>query len=359
MAERVTVVGAGLTGLTVGLLCARAGHSVRVVDAGLRVGDPRGLMAAPATVQQELQYHHVWRWLGDTALATYGHLVRLGQAFVLAAAGDMGLDVHRADAATVTADGTEAFWLRYEARAMRDAKLDPEFTDTTGLPFSTRPQLVSADQPAVNPVTYRDALAVALVTAGGQLIEELPPDADAGWLVSTTPQPVFDRVGIRPRLRPATWNWVSFTADDPAVLPTRHTFDLDEGGRVLTVTGDRIYLGSRRAPSIDWVTRHVEGARILDQWQAETAATFDGAPFVGFAGSPGDKRLVACGFDAWELTLGSVAALHLAGVIGGEVSPLPWQPVRVPRPGSVGRALWGSVRHGLRISPVTPFPRRG
>lgn len=358
MADTVTVVGAGLTGLTLGLLCARAGHRVRVVDPALRVGTPQGLMAAPATVQQELAYHHIWRWSGSQALYEYAEQVRLGQEFVLAAAGDMGVGVHRADMATVTADGMEAFWLRHEVKAMRQAGLDPVFTDTTGLPFTTRPQLISAAQPVVDPVAYRDGLLAAVTDAGGELLESVPHDsasgeADSGWVVSTTPQPVFDGLSMRARLRPAMWNWVSFTAPE---IPTRNMFDLDDGGRVLAVLADRAYLGSRRAPSLDWITRRFENVGILAQWRSETAATFDQLPFVGYAGP---RKLVACGFDAWELTLGSAAALQLAAVISDENVRLPWAPVRMPRLASVGRAAWGALRHGLKISPVTPFPRRG
>ncbi|WP_432558875.1 FAD-dependent oxidoreductase [Granulicoccus sp. GXG6511] len=358
MAERVTVIGAGLTGLTLALLCAKEGHRVTVVDSAFAPGDPNGLMAAPATVQQELQYHHVWRWAGESAAVAYGEQVRLGQDMVVAVAQDMGVPVHRADLATVTTDGMEAFWLRYEVAAMRAAGLNPEFTDTTGLPFSTRPQLISPAQPVVDVTAYRDALARAVVGSGGELVSRMPPAPDEGWVVSTTPEPVFDGAAMRPRLRSAMWNWVEFTADPPA-LPTRSFSDLDDGGRVLAVTGDRAWLGSRSAPALDWVTRHVEGARVLAQWQAPAAASFDALPFVGFSGNRSERRLVACGFDCWELTLGTAAAVQLAGVISGSDVRLPWQPVRVPRAASLGRAVWGRVRHGLRINPVTPFPRRG
>lgn len=359
MSERVTVIGAGITGLTLGLVCARAGHEVVIADPGLRPGTADGLSAAPISIQQELQFHHIWRWAGAPAVRAYVRELTRGQEFVLAAADDLGLRVDRANMATVTADGHEAFWLRYEARAMRSAGLDPDFTDTTGLPFSTRPQLISPAQPMIDPVAYRDGLVSAFVAAGGLLVAETPADADTGWQVSTTPTPVFDHAGMRIRLRPATWNWVSFTADDPAELPTRQIFDLDDGGRVLGIHGDIRYLGSRRAASIDWVTRHIENPRILDQWQVPVTGTFDSLPFVGYAGSRSERRLVACGFDLWELTLGSAAGLQLAAVISGEDPDLPWQPVRFPRPASIGRAVWGAFRHGLKINPVTPFPRRG
>lgn len=358
MSQRVTVIGAGITGLTVGLLCAREGHHVTVADPGVRLGSRSGLPAAPMTAQQELQYHHIWRWAGERAVHSYAREVRAARQFVLDAARDLLVPVSRADMATVTTDGHEAFWLRYEVRAMRAAGLDPVFTDVTGLPFSTRPQLILPAQPMLDPLAYRDGLVAAYTAAGGELADTVPAGADAGWLVSTTPDPAFDGAGIALRLRSATWNWVAFTAGDQAALPTRHICDLDDGGRVLGAAGEIVYLGSRRASSIDWVTRHVANAQILDQWQARATASFDSLPFVGYAGPRSARRLVACGFDVWELTLGTAAAVQLAGVIGGRAPELPWQPARFPRPASVGRALWGAIRYGLRINPVTPFPRR-
>lgn len=358
MSQQVTVMGAGITGLTVGLQCAREGHQVTVVDSGLELGGRAGLPGAPVTAQQELQFHHIWRWAGERAVRSYAHELLAAQEFVLATAEQLSVPVSRADMATVTTDGHEAFWLRWEARAMRDAGLDPTFTDTTGLPFTTRPQLVLADQPMLDPVLYRDGLVAVYAAAGGELSDDIPARATDGWLVSTTPDPAFDRAALRLRLRPATWNWVAFTADDPATLPTRHIFDLDSDGRVLGVAGDSIFLGSRTASSIDWVTRHIENPRILDQWQARTSSTFDSLPFVGYAGPRSMRRLVACGFDVWELTLGTAAARQLVDVIGGRGPDLPWQPARFPRPASVGRALWGAARYGMRINRVTPFPRR-
>lgn len=359
MSEQVTVIGGGITGLTLGLQCVRAGHRVTVIDPGLELGSRVGLPAAPAAAQQELQFHHIWRWAGERAVRSYGREVRTAQEFVCAEADRLAVPVSRANMATVTTDGHEAFWLRYEVRAMRAAGLDPTFTDTTGLPFTTRPQLILADQPMLDPLAYRDGLAAAYAAAGGRLADEIPADADRGWLISTSPDPALGQAAIALRLRPATWNWVAFTAENPAALPTRHMFDLDQGGRVLGVAGETVFLGSRRASSVDWVTRHVENPRILDQWQSSTSGTFDSLPFVGYAGPRSARRLVACGFDVWELVLGTAAALQLVQVIGGENPQLPWQPLRFPRPVSVGRALWGAVRYGMRINRVTPFPRRG
>ncbi|NNG18261.1 FAD-binding oxidoreductase [Naumannella sp. ID2617S] len=358
MAQQVTIIGAGITGLTLGLLATRAGLPVTVVDPGLRLGERDGLMGAPAGLQQELQYHHVERWWGDAGLQAYAEQVRRGQQLVLACAADCGVPVTRAEQATLTADGREAFWLRHEVVAMRQAGLQPVFTDETGLPFSTRPQLVLPDQPVLDLIAYRDALAAALTEAGGVITTTgASPD---GWTVSTTPEPVFDRALIRPRLRRADWSWVELASADPAAFPLRSGTDLDDGGRIWARRGDRLWLGSRRQDSRAQAARWFPEAEVIASWSAPAAASLDSLPLVGYAGSPADKRLVATGFDAWELTLGSAAALQLVDVLTGKGRvDLPWSPVRLARPLSVLRAGWSTARHALRVSPVSPFPRRG
>lgn len=362
MSERVTVIGAGITGLTLGLLAARAGLPTEVVDAELRPGQRAGLMGAPAGLQQELQYHHVLRWHGANGLRAYADQVRRGQAFVLAAAADAGVPVRRADQATLTADGKEAFWLRHEVHAMRQAGVPAEFTDETGLPFSARPMLVTPDQPVLDPVAYRDGLLETFTEAGGVVNDRPRGTDDGGWLVSTTPEPAFDRVLLGPRLRRSDWHWLELASEDPAAFPGRSGTDLDDGGRLWIRTPQgRLWLGSRRDDGRARAASWFPDAEITDAWRAGTTASLDSVPFVGFAGRATERRLVACAFDAWELTLGTAAALQLAGVLTGGGTgraELPWAPIRVPRPLSVLGAGWSRARHGLRISPVSPFPRR-
>ncbi|OYO10165.1 hypothetical protein CGZ98_13855 [Enemella evansiae] len=361
MSERVTVIGAGITGLTVGLLAARAGLRTEVVDPQLRPGQRTGLMGAPAGLQQELQYHHVLRWHGAGGLQAYADQVRRGQRFVLAAAADAGVPVRFADQATLTADGKEAFWLRHEVHAMRRAGVPAEFTDETGLPFSARPMLVTGDQPVLDPAAYRDGLLETFTEAGG-VVEDRPRGGAGGWLVSTTPEPAFDRVLLGPRLRSSEWSWLELTSEDPGAFPGRSGTDLDDGGRLWIRTAeDRLLLGSRRDDGRARAASWFPDARVTDAWRARATASLDAAPFVGFAGRAAERRLVACGFDAWELTLGTAAALQLAAVLTGGGTgraELPWAPIRVPRPLSLLGAGWSRARHGLKISPVSPFPRR-
>lgn len=365
MSDRVTIIGAGITGLTLGLLAARAGLRTEVVDAELRPGQRDGLMGAPAGLQQELQYHHVLRWAGTAGLQAYAEQVRSGQRFVLAAAADAGVPVRLADQATLTADGKEAFWLRHEVHAMRRAGVPAVFTDETGLPFSTRPQLITPEQPVLDPVRYRDSLLETLTEAGG-VVTDRPRRSDPGWLVSTTAEPTFDRVLLRQRLRYDEWSWLELASSDPDAFPQRSGTDLDDGGRLWArppradgTPGDRLWLGSRRGDGRDRAASWFPGAEVTAAWTCRTSSSLDASPFVGFSGPVADRRLVACGFDAWELTLGTAAALQLAAVINAEPDQdLPWAPIRLPRPLSLLGAGWSRARHGLRISPVSPFPRR-
>ncbi|GAB3622156.1 hypothetical protein GCM10027418_02380 [Mariniluteicoccus endophyticus] len=346
----VAVVGGGLTGLTLGLALVRGGVPAVVVDHALTPGTRDGLMAGLATTHQELQHHHVWRWFGDAAVRRYAAEAARGQQQVLAHAAELGVRVHRRPTATVTADGHEAFWLRYEARAERRCGIEPTFTDTTGLPMATRPQLMRDDQPSLDVVAYRDGLFEAFRAAGGQVASNLP--ADAGCRVSTTPDPVGAPPALRMRLETMTWHWLAFAAPHPI---GRDTFHLDDGGRIVTPVGDELWVGSRRDDGTAWVARHYDDPAITQAWTAPASATFDALPLVG----PLGDGLVACGFGPWELTLGTAAALQLADVITGASTDLPWSPRRLPRAAAIGRAAWGASRKAMRINPVTPFPRRG
>lgn len=352
--HELVILGGGITGLTLGLLSARAQVGVTVVDPGLRLGRIDGLMAGVASVQQELQYHHIWRWYGLPAAQAYAEESGRGQRFVLDEASAGNVPVERLPMATVTGEGLEAFWLRREVKAMRDVGMNPVFDDVSGLPFETRPQLITADQASIDVVAYRDHLARAFVAAGGELAQTRPQTART--VVSTTPVPAFGSAGVSTRTEVCRWHWIAI---DPPEPPSRMSFIIDGGGRLLVPLGGRLLIGSRRDDGEAWVRERFPGAAVRERWQAEAAASVDGLAFVGYAGLRPSSKFVACGFDAWELTSGTAAALQLHEFLSGDRNDLPWSAARLPRAAAVGRAVWGATRYAMRVSAVTPFPKRG
>ncbi len=66
----------------------------------------------------------------------------------------------------------------------------------------------------------------------------------ARTLVSTTAYPpAQDRLGLRHRIDPATWNWLRVEVEE---LPDRMRFDLDDSGRLLVPWQGKLLVGSRR-----------------------------------------------------------------------------------------------------------------
>lgn len=345
--------GAGITGLTLGLLQARSGRKVAVIDPILPLGQQEGLPAGVLTMNQELQYHHITRWRSAAAAATYAEQNRRGIEFVLGEAAEAAVAIERMPMATYTADGHEAFWLRYEARAMRASGLEPEFDDAPALKYDIRPELVLEDQAIIDLVAYRDHLAQSFTDAGG-ILETKP--VPARTLVSTTAYPpVKDHLGLRHRVDLATWNWLRVEVDE---LPDRIRFDLDENGRLLVPWQGQLLVGSRRDSGVEWVDAHLPGAKIVGHWQAKAAASLEALPLVGVNGSP--DLLAATGFDVWELSAGTAGALQLHDHLTGTgVGQLPWSPIRFPRASAVFRAVWGRTRYQLDLNRITPFPKRG
>lgn len=356
----LSIHGGSIAGLTLAVLAARSGVSTVLVAPELIDPDPAPGPPGIASVQQEFVHHHIWRWAGERALTAWAGHAAAAQRTVIGLAGELGVPVRPMTVATTTVDGTEAFWLRHEAHAMRLAKLPVDFDDAQRLPFPTRPSLITPAQPVLDQTAYRTALLGAFEEAGGRLSRVPVP---AGRLVSATPKPVLDRYAMNPRLQQHTWTWHLLDddaqhRDGPEMAAVCSL--IDQGGRLVLpdpLTG-RTLVGSRRDDGREWIATHWPGRSITASWRVPTSAAFDQLPFVGPAGPGRDREYVACGFDVFELISGTVAATELHRVIvHGGAAEKAFSPTRWPRAAAVFRAAWGATRFGLKISTVTPFPK--
>lgn len=350
----LSIHGGSIAGLTLALLAARSGRSTALVAPELADLDSATPTPAIATVQQEFQHHHIWRWAGERAVTVYAEQTRAAVDLVAELAGEIGVAVRPVTMATMTTAGNEAFWLRHEAHAMRLAGVPVDFDDKQRMPFATRPAMISPDQLLLDSNSYRTALLAAFQAAGGAVVDSPVP---ARRLVSATPKPVLDRYAMNPRLQQHTWRW-HHLKNNPGGSTDVCSL-IDDGGR-LVLPGPKggLLIGSRRDDGREWVARHWPQNPIVASWQVPTSAAFDGLPFIGAAGPGRDHEYVACGFDVWELTSGTIAASELHRlIVGGDPVQRVFSPSRRPRAAAVFRAAWGAARFGMKISTVTPFPK--
>lgn len=346
------IVGAGLPGLLTALWCVRAGATVTVVDRGLRPGTPAGLSMAPITRQHGLLFHHIERWHGVRAGRRLDAELAVAHRLLADVVTELDVPCHDMPMATTTQDGHEAFWLRYEAVAMRRVGLRSDYDDEPFLPWPVRPYLTAVTR-WCDPVQLRDTLLTAVRDAGVRLQAEVP----AGRRVAATPVPPVAGAGLRLRLLRSVWHW----ADVTGVVLDRIVDDIDDGGVLLVPrSGGVTSIGRRDADPVAWLADRVPTLEVLERWSTVTSDSRDGLPFVG----PLNRSdLVMCGFGAWDLTLGTAAARQMsAGLLRGAASgstdaDWPWTPWRAVRPRTVARAAWGATRLRLGLNSVTPFPK--
>lgn len=341
----VVVVGAGLTGLTTGLLLAEAGHHVLILEArevgAVTTGNTTGKLSL-------LQGTTLSRMRGKQSrdvVQAYVDGNADGQRWLLDFCADNDVPVQRRDAITYASEpGTEVAAARKEYDAAREAGLPVRWVDDLPLPVPHAGGVVLADQAQFDPMDVLAALADRFREAGGTLVTGArvvgagllgAPEvtlADgrrvrARDVVLATGTPILDRGLYFAKLEPKRSYCLSFAYPDPpqvmALSTSRSTRSLrdvpTEGGDPLLIVGgaghpvgrarsERAHLDRLRG----WTMEHFPGAVETHSWSAQDYGSHDGIPYVGPMPRGGGHIFVATGYDKWGMSNAVMAALELA-----------------------------------------------
>jgi len=127
------VVGAGLTGLVTGLLLARAGRSVAVVEARDVGAVTTGNTTGKVSLLQGTRLSHILERQSDRVARAYLDANREGQAWLLRFCEDHGVPFERRDAVTYAADERWLDAARAEHEAARHLGLDVRWQEELGV----------------------------------------------------------------------------------------------------------------------------------------------------------------------------------------------------------------------------------
>ena len=365
------VAGAGITGLTVAVLLARAGQKVAVVEAR-RVGAvATGNTTAKVSLLQGSTLSGIRAHHDDDVLRAYVDGNREAQAWLLRFLDEREVDYQRRTAFTFAVQGDGVRTLEDELHASRAAGLDLTWTTQTGLPFEVAGALALADQAQIHPLLVLDALAAELVAHGGMVMEGArvtDAETEAGVRISTTAgelladqlilatgSPVLDRGGYFAKLEPlrsyATAYRVPGAIPQGMYLgvdhPTRSLRTIPVDGEELLMVGGNGHVVGRADSEAEavadlrrWTGRYFPGARATHAWSAQDYRAMDRVPYVGEMPRGGGRIYVATGYNKWGMTNGVAAALSLsARLLGGS---MPWAEVlasRTPGPSAVMGAV--------------------
>jgi glycine/D-amino acid oxidase-like deaminating enzyme len=354
----VVVAGAGAVGLLTGLLLARAGRRVAVLEAR-QVGDgTTGHTTAKISLLQGTRLSRALRTNPPSVVRDYVAANQEGQEWLRQFCGTHDVPYQDRPAFTYATSRHGELRVRAELAAAKLIGLEATWEEKTELPYDIRGAVRLADQMQLDAGDLLGALVAELLTEGGELFEhtrvtDAHPSSggvkietdhaslDARHLVLATGQPFLRRHGFFARTKPQRSYAAAFRSpwvpDGMYLSADRETKSLRSlpvaGGSELLLVGGNGHITGREASEegrledlVAWTVKNF-GGELTHTWSAQDFATVTGLPYVGpmLPGQAG--TWVATGFDKWGLAAAPAAALLLTKSIlaeGGAGERPPW-----------------------------------
>lgn len=343
------VVGAGVSGLVTGLLLARAGRRVAVIDAGDVGAGTTGSSSAKVTVLQGTRLSSVARRHTHEVAAAYLEANHEGQAWLRRFCETHGVPMQIRRAVTFARSADEVSVLRREFEVEQELGLESTWSTHEDTPFDVEAAIALPDQAQVDPVALADALAVQIQAHGGAICtHQRVVDVDlsggpvrvklaagqeitATHVILATGSPILDR-GFHFATLQAQRSYVlalsGAKAPDGMFLsvgdPVVSVRDEPERGLVL-VGGHGHVTGRESSPqrSLDqlrgWAAEAFPDSTEEFAWGAQDYMPFDAVPDVQWLPWSDRRVHVATGYGKWGLTNGVAAALTISADTLGDV----------------------------------------
>ncbi|MFL6089681.1 MAG: FAD-dependent oxidoreductase [Aeromicrobium sp.] len=343
------VIGAGLTGLVTGLLLARAGRRVAVVDAGGVGSGTTGASSAKVSLLHGSRLSEIAQRHPTSVGAAYLAANREGQAWLLRFCEEHGVPFQRRRAITFAERPEAVSAVEREFEVEQQLGLESTWMPQLPAPFEVHAAIVLEDQAQVDPFLVAEVLADQVQKHDGSICVfrravDIDPSGDlvrvtfadgeqvsAAHVVLATGTPVLDR-GLDFAKLQAQRSYLIALADaeppdgmflsigSPNTVSVR---DVPERGLVLVggfghVTGradsDLAHVERLRS----WALRTFPDATEVASWSAQDYARFDQLPEVEVLPWSDGRIHVATGYGKWGLTNGVAAALTISADTLGE-----------------------------------------
>jgi glycine/D-amino acid oxidase-like deaminating enzyme/nitrite reductase/ring-hydroxylating ferredoxin subunit len=347
----VAVVGAGIAGLTAGLLLAEAGHDVTVVEMDRLGAGATGYTTAKVSSQHGLIYDTLVSRHGEGRARDYAQANQAALELIARWIAERSIecDWRRRDAYAyvLSADAREN--VEAEAETAERLGLPAEVVETTPLPYPIEAAVRFGDQGEFDAYRYVLGLARELLAAGGSVFEgtratglsegtphELETDRGtvrADHVLVASHMPFLDRAltfaratqersySIAVRLERQAPEGMFISAEGP----TRSLRAAQrEGGELLLVGGEGHKVGqggntaARYARLGEFAREHFPVSSIEYRWSTQDVLPADGLPLVGTLTPLAKRAHMATGFAKWGMTNGTAAAMILAAEVEGE-----------------------------------------
>ncbi len=351
----VTVIGAGIAGITTAFLLARSGAVVVLLDADRVAHGVSGQTTGKVTSGHGFIYGHLRTTFGPERARLYGE------------AGQSAIDLIEGLVKTEEIDcqfkRVPLFLLAGHRAATNEIEGEAELAGGLGLPVSVeraggslgdRLALKYADQARFHPRRYLMALLDSFERLGGRVFEDsravgleegrsyqvITPHGrvTSDYVVVATHFPFIDPAFYFARIyQKRSYCYAARTSGKPDDILVNSadngsgtdSFRLQEDGKhMVGITGDGTHKTGQAADTVERYldlekrTAHAHNLDSFDyRWSTQDCYTMDRLPMVGELKAGRNRVLVATGFQGWGMTNGTVSGMILSDAILGRTNP--------------------------------------
>lgn len=341
----VLIVGAGITGLTAGVILAQAGKHVVVVDKAPLGHGTSGYTTAHLTVMNDLGYSDAISDFSQKDAQTLADASRsaIEQIATWCKTFDIDCDFERKADYYFTENHDDLKLLRDEYDALKKVGIEAEMLETTPLPFPVQGAVKVQDQARFNPMLYMQGLIEQLTTHGGSIyqnvtvqnIDDGEPcrvETDQGMIraqqvIIATHMPLNDVyvfakleayrsyvLGVR--LHGDVPKGLFSDTNDPYYYINEYR---DDQGDVLIVGGEDHKTGTEDEQAAfdaleQYVRQRFNVAEIAYRWSAQWYEASDGLPYIG-AYPLRPHVSVGTGYGGNGMTFGTLAGMIISDAI--------------------------------------------
>ena len=350
----VTIVGAGLTGITAAYLLSKRGMRVAVIEAGKILTGTTGHTTAKITAQHHLIYDEMIAHFGEEKARLYYEANISAIQFIEKTVQQLAIDCdYKKESAIVYTCSVDYIkQLENELKAYKKLGIAGELVDQTNLPFQTRAALVMNNQAQFNPVKYARALLHEAVKNGVNFYEETTATSidqpttvvtkdkhkvSSKYIISSSHYPFHDggeffftrmyaerAYVLALKMKQPYFGGMYINAEQP----TRSLRSAQVNGEELVLlsgenhkTGQGICTIKHYEALQQFAKEKLDVVDIRYRWSAQDLTTLDKLPFIGHMGMGSSNVFVATGFKKWGMTTATLAALLIEELILEQTSP--------------------------------------
>ncbi|OIJ11586.1 (2Fe-2S)-binding protein [Anaerobacillus arseniciselenatis] len=357
MTTNVTIIGAGISGITAGYLLSLEGIKVTIIDAGSILNGTTGHTTAKITSQHGLIYDEFINHFGEEKAKMYYNATDSARAFIKNTIGQLNIDCdyEEHDAYIYTNSDQELSKLDNEARAYEKLKIPGDTVDS--MPFKQLPMkkaLVMKRQAQFHPLKYLLRLVETIQQNGGQIFENTTAvDLEQGaqpkvmtrngktitskQVICCSHYPFYDAAGFYfSKMYQERSYVVAVKSDEPypggmylsAESPTRSVRSTPIGTSNLLLLGGESHKVGHGINTMQHYEALADfGKEVLGltdihyRWSAQDIYTLDKIPYIGHFTSSSKNIYIATGYRKWGMTNGTAAGMVLSDLITKGTSP--------------------------------------